>query len=246
MCLYYKIDLLDNISQLNKIIKDMDSIFPLEIILNILENLSNYDLFVYGSTSKSSLEQCEEIWKKRYISLNGTSNRKPWLGYLKREIAERLKWSLKYRLTVQDIFLKKVRFFLKEQLVFSRIKEQLIFSQKKMMEYIVNNDIIFKMKNDEMETIRRVISSKDKAITYIHVLLKDMLDKYLKLNHLKEKKRIQLEEGLFSMCENNLLIGIIPKYSDSIYKVGIDSDAFEVKDLSQDPFWTSSFSIASD
>jgi len=213
----------------------MESLFPLEIILHILENLSNYDLFIYGSTSKRSLEQCEEIWKKRYLSLNGASKRKPLLGYLKGEITKRLKWSIKYRTTAQDIFLNKVRLYLKKQLVFSRIKEQVLFSQREMMKYIVNNQTIFNMKNDEMETMRRVIGSKDKAITYIHMLLGDKLSEYLKLKHLKEQKRIQLEEGLFSKCENNVWIGVIPKFSDSIYKGGIESDAFEIKDLSKDP-----------
>jgi hypothetical protein len=212
----------------------MESIFPLEIIIYILKNLSNYDLFVFGSTSKRSLEQCEEIWKQRYLSLNGASKREPWLGYLKGEIAKRLKWSIKYRTTAQDIFLNKVRLYLKKQLVFSRIKEQVSFSQREMMKYIVNNQTIFNMKNDEMETMRKVIASKDKAITYIHILLEDKLSEYLKLKHLKEQKRIQLEEGLFSKCENNVFIGVIPKFSDSIYKVGIESDAFEIKDLSKD------------
>jgi hypothetical protein len=213
----------------------MESIFPLEIILHILENLSNYDLFIYGSTSKRSLEQCEEIWKKRYLSLNGASKRKPWLGYLKGEITKRLKWSIKYRTTAQDIFLNKVRLYLKKQLVFSRIKEQVLFSQREMMKYIVNNQTIFNMKNDEMETMRRVIGSKDKAITYIHMLLGDKLSEYLKLKHLKEQKRIQLEEGFFAKCDNSVLVGIVPKYSDSIYKVGIELDAFEIKDLTKDP-----------
>jgi hypothetical protein len=89
-------------------------------------------------------------------------------------------------------------------------------------------NVYYKWNTKEEETFGIV------ANTYIHILLDDMLNEYLKLNHLIEQKRIQLEEGLFSKCENNVFIGVIPKISDSIYKVGIESDAFEIKDLSKD------------
>lgn len=160
--------------------------------------------------------------------------RQPQLRYIKNEIALRLEWSFKYRIAIQDNFLNKVRLYLKKQLVFSRIKEQVLFTQREMMKYIENNQTIFDMKNDVMKRMRKVIGSKNEAITYIHILLDDKLNEYMKIIHLKEQKRIQLEEGLFSKCENNVYIGVIPKNSDSIYKGGIESDAFDIKDLSKD------------
>ena len=222
----------------------MESIFCLEIVFNILDYLSNYDLYIYGSTSKRSLEHCEVIWKQRYLLLDGTSKRKPMIIHLNKKIAERLEWSLKYRVAVQDIFLQKVKYYLNKQLLSYKFDNKQLLSykfdsQKEMMKYIRNNNNILEMKNDEMDKMRRLIKSREnKAITYIHNLLADELDEYLKINNLKEQKRIKIEEGFFLKCStyNNdyIIIGIVPKESDSIYKVGIDIEAFEIKDFTSD------------
>jgi hypothetical protein len=91
------------------------------------------------------------------------------------------------------------------------------------------------MENKRLYIRKKYFNFEKKFIVcYIHKKLNNQLNEYLKLKNLKEQKRIQLDEGLFSKCENNVFIGVIPKFSDSIYKVGIESDAFEIKDLSKD------------
>jgi hypothetical protein len=44
----------------------MESILPRDIIYDILDRLSNQDLFHYGLTSKTSFQSAECIWKRRY------------------------------------------------------------------------------------------------------------------------------------------------------------------------------------
>jgi len=44
----------------------MEEVLPQDMIDEILDKLSNQDLFNYGLTSKTSFQSAERIWKKRY------------------------------------------------------------------------------------------------------------------------------------------------------------------------------------
>jgi hypothetical protein len=48
-------------------IDKMEYQLPTEIVAEILVHLNNYQLYIYASTSKTSMVYTEMIWKKRYI-----------------------------------------------------------------------------------------------------------------------------------------------------------------------------------